>query len=373
MKSGVNMRKQFILAAVGDLAPSRKLTDCKPDVNQIWDYLRKVDFAIANLENPLTHSVVRTDKAATIKGDPSIAPSLAEVGVDLVTVANNHAMDFGAEGLLETLKVVKESDVLTVGAGTDLESASRPEYVEIEGLRIAVFGFTSSVPTGYAAGPNRPGVAPIRAHSRFFIDNMTLDEQPGISPWVETSVNQNDLEYACKRVAEAKKEADFVIVNMHWGIPNGWVAAFQGPLADYQQPLAHALIDAGADVIVGHHPHTIHGIEKYKHGLIAYSLGNFLFHGMGEDEGLKLTIDFPPYKFDSISKGEARESLIMEIVMEDKKMKEVRFLPIVLNSQGDPEFLNQSSSENVLKRLGQLSKDFQVKIEIEQSVGKLTP
>jgi poly-gamma-glutamate synthesis protein (capsule biosynthesis protein) len=367
------MRKQFILAAVGDLAPSRNLTDCKSNVNHIWNYFRKTDFVVANLENPLTNSVVKTDKAATIKGDPAIAPSLSEVGIDLVTVANNHAMDFGVEGLAETIKVVNESDVLTVGGGMDLESASRPEYVEIEGLRIAVFGFTSSVPTGYAAGPNRPGVAPIRAHSRFFIDNMTLDEQPGISPWVETKVNQNDMEYACRRVAEARKETDFVIVNMHWGIPNGWCAAFQGPLADYQQPLAHALIDAGADVIVGHHPHTIHGIDKYKHGLIAYSLGNFLFHGMGEDMGLKLTIAYPPYKFDSISQGEARESLIMEIVLEDKKMKEVRFLPIILNSQGDPEFLNQASAEKVIKRLERLSKDFQVKIEIKHSVGILTP
>lgn len=190
-----------------------------------------------------------------------------------------------------------------MGGGKDLESASRPTFVEIEGLRLAVFSFTSSLPSGYAAGPDRPGIAPIRAYSKFFVDNMTLDEQPGIPPWVETTVNQNDLEYACKRVAAAREEADFFIVNMHWGIPNGSCVTFQGPLADYQLPLAHALIDAGADLILGHHPHVIHGVEKYKHGLIAYSLGNFLFHSFDQDQELKLTVDYPPYKFDSLTQG----------------------------------------------------------------------
>ncbi|MCQ6268369.1 CapA family protein [Fictibacillus sp. WQ 8-8] len=363
------MKKKFTIAAVGDLAPLRSVTDCQPAVNKVWDLLRNADLSIANLELPLTNSEVRVDKAITLKASPSIAPSLMEAGIDAVTVANNHALDFGATGLLETMEVLKASGVHAVGGGINMEAASQPLFMEINGMRVAILGFCSALPTGYAAGTNRPGIAPIRAHARFYIDNMTLDEQPGISPWVETTVNQGDLEYACNIVESAKKESDFVIVNMHWGIPNGWCAAFQGPLADYQQPLGHALIDAGADIILGHHPHVIHGIEKYKHGLIAYSLGNFLFHSMGEDHEMKLTVAYPPYKVDSLETGEAREAVVVELEMENNRLVSVRLLPIHLNSKGEPEFLNPEASERVLKRLEQQSLTLGLPISVEKQVG----
>jgi hypothetical protein len=371
------MQNKLLLAAVGDLAPLRKLTDCKPNVNLIWDYMRKADLAIANLELPLTHSNEQADKAITLKADPEIAPSLAEAGIDAVTVANNHALDFGARGLLDTLKVVKESGTIAVGGGHSLAEASQPAIVEKEGFRFAILGFSSSLPTGYAAGTNRPGIAPIRANARFFIDSITLDEQPGMSPWVETIVNEADLKDACGIIEKAKKESDYVIVNMHWGIPNGWCAAFQGPLADYQQPLAHALVDAGADIILGHHPHVIHGIEKYNNGLIAYSLGNFLFHSMSDDHETKLTVSnrYPSYKVDSLEQGEAREAVIIEIAFENKlekkKMTNVRFRPIHLNSKGEPEFLEEFAAVQVLERLQNFSKPFKVNIEVKGSMGEM--
>src|SRR5699024_11515846 len=114
------------------------------------------------------------------------------------------------------------------------------------------------------------GVAPIKAESKFYIDNVALEEQPGMSPWVETKIKEKDLEFACNKMKALKKNVDFLIIQIHWGIPNGWNASFQSHLADYQQPLAHKLIDAGADLIIGHHPHVVHGIERYKGGLIAY-------------------------------------------------------------------------------------------------------
>jgi poly-gamma-glutamate synthesis protein (capsule biosynthesis protein) len=365
------MKNRFILAAVGDMAPLRDLTACKPEVNEIWDYMRAADLTIANLEIPLTEANGRADKAMTIKADPGIASSIPEVGINVVNVANNHALDYGVEGLFDTMKTLKQNDIACVGGGEDLDSASRPIFVEKDGLRVAVFGFTSSLPTGYAAGVNRPGVAPIRAHSRFFVDSITLDEQPGISPWVETSVNEQDVEYACRLIAAAREEADLVVVNMHWGIPNGWCAAFQGPLADYQQPLAHALIDAGAHLILGHHPHVIHGIEAYKHGLIAYSLGNFLSHIMAEGHELTLTVDYPPYNFDSVSQGEAREAIILEVILDGKSMTGARFLPMRLNAQGDPEFLDEPASVQVLTRLAKHSKAFDLDIEIAGRTGEL--
>ncbi|WP_047151756.1 CapA family protein [Aneurinibacillus tyrosinisolvens] len=366
------MKKKLTIAAVGDLAPLRKLTDCASQVNEVFEVLRQADLSIANLELPLTTSEFEADKAITLKAHPCIAPSLLDGGVNVVNIANNHAVDFGVEGLFESIEVVEASGVAVVGGGKDLEAAAKPAIIEIDGLRVAILGFCSALPTGYAAGPTRPGIAPIRAHARFFIDNITLDEQPGMSPWVETTVNLNDQEFACKQISSAKADADLVIVNMHWGIPNGWCASFQGPLADYQQPLAHSLIDAGADIILGHHPHVIHGIEKYKDGLIAYSLGNFLFHSMGDDKKTELTVViYPPYKVDSLLTGEAREAIIIELDIDEKKMTEVRFLPIHMNAKGDPEFLDEEDSKRVLKRLEQHSLEFGLKIPTEKGIGKI--
>jgi poly-gamma-glutamate capsule biosynthesis protein CapA/YwtB (metallophosphatase superfamily) len=105
-----------------------------------------------------------------------------------------------------------------------------------------------------------------------------------MAPWVETELSEQDVLAAERWVAAAREEADLVVVHVHWGVPNGWCAAFQGPLADYQRPLGRRLVEAGADLVVGHHPHVVHGVEAHAGGLIAYSLGNFFFHGMAEAE-----------------------------------------------------------------------------------------
>ncbi|WP_167577656.1 CapA family protein [Ammoniphilus sp. YIM 78166] len=92
---------RMIVASVGDFAPFRDVRKCKSGVNKIWEYLRQADLSIANLEIPLTNALGRADKAATIKADPSLASSIAEVGIDVLTIANNHALDYGAEGMME--------------------------------------------------------------------------------------------------------------------------------------------------------------------------------------------------------------------------------------------------------------------------------
>ncbi len=366
------MSNKITILAVGDLAPLRNITDCQPNVNQVWQRFQNADISMANLELPLTNSTVKADKAITLKADPSIAYSLAEVGIDLVSVANNHACDFGHQGLFDTLDALQKANVSAVGGGENLDASLEPVIQEMNGVRIAHFGLCSALPTGFAAAPTRPGIAPIRARSRFYIDSITLDEQPGISPWVETSVVQDDLDYVCQKIAAVKKEVDFIVVNMHWGIPHGWCALFQGPLADYQKPLAYGLIDAGADLIIGHHPHVLHGIEQYKNGVIAYSLGNFLFHSMSDDHVTKLTTKYPPYNVDSLEKGEARDAVVMETDLVDGKMKEIRFYPVALNGRGEPEFLSGQTAVNVIQRLQKHSNSLGAEIVRDGEIGIFT-
>jgi len=146
-----------------------------------------------------------------------------------------------------------------------------------------------------------------------------------------------------------------VVAEAYKKITTGCFAVMQGPLADYQRPLAHSLVDAGADLIIGHHPHTVHGVERCGRALIAYSLGNFLFHSMGKDGELTLADNYPPYNLESLETGEALETMVLEIKVEEGRMKEARFRPARMNDNGEPEFLDGTNSRAVLRRLAERS------------------
>jgi poly-gamma-glutamate capsule biosynthesis protein CapA/YwtB (metallophosphatase superfamily) len=360
----IESRKDASLLAVGDVAPLHPLGSASPEAGEVWDYLRSSNLTTANLELPLTASRASVDKVITLRANPEVALSLRETGIELVTLANNHALDYGAEGLYDTLSALRDAGVGAVGCGRDLEEAMQPAWVSVGETSVAVFGLASTLPPGFAAGPGRPGIAPVRACSRFYVDAVTLDEQPGMSPWVETEVVKEDLQRACERVENAREEADLVVIHIHWGVPNGWCAAFQGPLADYQRPLGHALIDAGADLVLGHHPHVVHGVEHYKDGLIAYSLGHFLFHSMSEGREMELTNSYPPYNVASLKTGVARQAVILELEVARNRMASVTFRPVRINAQGEPEFARDAEANIVLSRLAEYSSHMDTKVEV---------
>ena len=372
MEREVKFMSSFVkIVSAGDLAPLRHVTDCQKDVNRVWDFFKQSDVGIVNLELPLTTSEERADKAITLKADPSISFSLRDVGLDVVSLANNHAGDFGSKGLLETIDALGEANVAVVGAGNNLQEAFSPVIQEMSGMKIAHIGICTALPTGYAAGENKPGVAPVRAKSRFYIDSITLDEQPGMAPWVETAVVEDDLNHACDIISKIKEDVDLVIAQVHWGVPNGWAALFQGPLADYQRPMAHRLIDAGVDVIMGHHPHVVHGVETYNNGIIVYSLGNFLFHSMSEDHVKHLTTKYPPYQLESLETGEALDGVVMETDLKDGKLHSIQFHPIRMNRKGEPEFISGHQARDVLERMKKHSNELNSDILIEDEIGKV--
>lgn len=358
------MDEELTPVFAGDLAPLRPLSDERDGPREVWEYLRSAALAMVNLELPLTSADVPVDKAITLRADPAIAPSVREAGVDAATVANNHALDYGPDGLLETLKVLENAGVAATGGGETLERALRPAVLSAAGRTVAAFGLASTLSPGYAAGPRRPGVAPVRARSRFLVDSVTLDEQPGMSPWVETQAVEEDVERACRRISEIRSEVDLIVVRMHWGIPHGWCAAFQGPLADYQRPLGHALLEAGADLIVGHHPHTVHGVERHGRGLIAYSLGNFLFHSMGTAGKLEAAENDRPYDLRSLQTGEALETVLMEVQVDGGRPRRVRFLPTAMDEHGEPRFLSGGDARTVLDRLAKRSSRLGTSVEV---------
>ncbi|MGN7469959.1 CapA family protein [Brevibacillus sp. SAFN-007a] len=202
------------------------------------------DYTIANLETPLTTRGTPADnKAYVYKSSPLAAPAMQAAGIDAVNLANNHSMDQGVDGLLDTFAALEEHRIAYVGGGVDAARAYAPVFVEKNGIKLALLGFSRVIPeVGWFAQKNAPGLA-----------------------------GTYDPALAVTAIQQAKAQADLVVVIAHWGKERE-----DFPVA-HQKELAKAYIDAGADLIVGGHPHVLQGFEQYRGKWIAYSLGNFIF------------------------------------------------------------------------------------------------
>lgn len=221
---------------------------------KVGDLLRNADIAFANMEMPLSNNRC---KAAATCGEPGFADALKWAGFDVISIANNRVHDAETIGLLDTMDSLTRAGVGWVGAGRNLEAARKPLIVDRNGLKLAFFGYTY----GTSAG----------------IDGFVLPGQPGAMP-MDPLLIREDI----KRV---RSQVDFVVLSLHWGAQRPRDTAgkerFTG-IDKVQRNLAHELIDAGADVILGHHPHVPQGVEVYKHGVVFYSFGNFML-GHGHD------------------------------------------------------------------------------------------
>lgn len=210
------------------------------------EWFKQADISMLNLENPITTRGEKVPKQFNFRMPPYYTQVLLDGGVDLVNLANNHVGDYGSQGVLDTLSYLKTAGIRHVGAGENLKKARSPVIFKLKGQRI---GFL-----GYFGGK----------------DYAAADKKPGTSPTYE--------QYIIEDIRNLKQKTDVVIVNFHWGIEKSSYPEH------YQNELAHKAIDAGADLIIGHHPHVLQGIEKYKNGFVVYSLGNFIFGGNSRRE-----------------------------------------------------------------------------------------
>jgi poly-gamma-glutamate synthesis protein (capsule biosynthesis protein) len=210
---------------------------------EVLPLLQQPDMTIANFESPITTRGTPQKKDYVYRTSPNALPPFKEAGFDLVTLANNHTLDYGEPGLLDTMSYLDQADILRVGAGHNADEAFKPVIVDKNGIKIAFLGFSRVVPdNSWKAGSKTTGLADTYAEKR------PLEE-----------------------IRKAKTQADLVVVLVHWGIERN-----NKPEA-YQTTLGHHYIDAGADLVIGSHPHVLQGLESYKGKWIAYSLGNFIF------------------------------------------------------------------------------------------------
>lgn len=258
-------------ALVGDLLLPSSLQYAPDSRAIIGDAAASTDLVIGNLEVPLTRIEEPADKFIVLRSEPDTCSLLEPLALDAVSLANNHAMDHGVAGIQETIRTLEKAGIGWAGTGFGLEEALAPCWLRAGGLRIALLSVATTVPPGFAAIPQRWGVAPINVQSRLRIENR-LWENPGQPPRVDTLVDERDVARVLDAVSVARSQADVVMLALHWGVPLSGV-----PVA-YQRPLAHSLMDGGVDVVIGHHPHVLQGIEFYRGRPILYSLGHYICH-----------------------------------------------------------------------------------------------
>jgi poly-gamma-glutamate capsule biosynthesis protein CapA/YwtB (metallophosphatase superfamily) len=252
--------------ACGDVGAKR--ADCAGIFAGSAATLRQADLCLAQLETTITEGGAKAPNARlAMRSPPQMARAARDAGIDVMSFAGNHCMDFGYEAFEDTLRHCAAAGLVLCGAGQSLGEARKPQILEVNGTKVAVFAASSILPEGYAAEADKPGCAPLRAFTLY--DQIEID-QPGTPPRIRSFAHREDLQALVQGIREARSVADVVLVSLHWGIH-----MIYATIADYQREVAHACIDAGADAILGHHPHLLKGVEIYHGRPVFYSLGNF--------------------------------------------------------------------------------------------------
>lgn len=247
-----NERTEVVIDIVGDIMPSEYVLENYNDLGitgivsqDVWSELNGADIFLANQEFPFgTTGMPAEDKQYTFEIEPSYIDIFTDMGIDIVTLANNHALDYGKDALSETFSILDAAGIERIGAGNDVEEASRLKVIEKNGMKIGFLAGTRVIP-----------------EVSWNIENGG----PGL-------LATYDADLLNAAISSAKENCDYLIVYVHWGIERN-----TEPEA-YERQLAEGYIDNGADIVVGSHPHVIQGIDWYNGRPIFYSMGNFIFY-----------------------------------------------------------------------------------------------
>ena len=420
--------RSLTLALTGDSIIMQRLSVfTEPEFTKLFDLIRGTDAAFTNLET-LFHDYemppAHESGGTWMRTDPPIIKEIAWAGFDLVSRANNHAGDFGVQGAQITSRYTREAGLVEAGVGNSLSEAREARFLETPKGRIALISAASTFTPHSRAGntrgdmPARPGLSPLRYTTTYTVTPERLADLrrvaselsgnppgtgdtlnfggrryvSGATPGTHTQPNKPDVEEIARVVKSAAALADIVIVSLHCHESG----ANRSLPADFIPIFAKAVIDAGADVFVGHGPHLLRGIEIYKGKPIFYSLGNFIFQNetvlrMPEDsyEEYSLAADAQPadyldarYDKDRRSFPADREywdSVAVTAKWEGGKFVEAQLHPITLGFQtprserGRPRLASGEDAARILEMLTMRSKALGATVTVKDGVGILRP
>ncbi len=422
----ISQEETFSMALTGDAIITRKLSVyTEPEFLEMLALIRSADVAFTNLEM-LFHDYefypMHQSGGTYMRAEPSLAKEISWAGFDLVSRANNHTGDYGVPGMHLTTKYTAEAGLVQAGVGESLSEAREAKFFETAKGRVALISCASTFPDHSRAGksrddiPARPGLNPLRYSTTYIAtrqqfemlqqiredlgfsstDRNETDElrlfsrrfQVGEKSETRTAPRQEDLNEISAVVKNASRLADLTVLTFHAHESDRDRSA----PAQFLITFARAMIDAGADIVVGHGPHVLRGIEIYKGKPVFYSLGDFIFQNetllrlpSENYERYQLpdtahVADFNDARYDFDKKGfptrpEIWESVIAVPAWKAKELISIKLYPITLGFskartvRGRPMFANRELSKKIIEDLKRLSKPFGTVIDFIDGIG----
>lgn len=299
--------KPITLIFVGDIMLDRGVEymirkhgkgDYKFPFLKIANYLNEADILFGNLEGPLSDKGKKVGSVYSFRMKPEAIRGLKFAGFDILSVANNHIFDYGRVAMEDTFLRLKEAGIDFIGGGFNEIEAYSPIIKEVKGTKIAFLAYTNLCSPYWEATNKRAGIA------------CPLEAQKNSS-----SVFKFNKERMEESIKKAKDQADLVVVSFHYG------DEYKPEPNSFQVFISQTAINAGADLVIGHHPHVVQKIEKYKKGYIAYSLGNFVFDQKFSEKTMR--------------------GLLLKVILEDNKIKELIPVEIKVNEYFQPEIIKK--------------------------------
>jgi hypothetical protein len=365
------MGETVVLQMVGDL-----ILD-EPDPDALFDLarhqLRSCDVLVGHVEVPHTRRGVETSfDVPAPASDPAHLAALQRAGFHIATLAGNHVADAGPNGVEDTVSELRRLGLATTGAGMNLTEARRPAILERNGLRLGCLSYNCVGPRESWAGKNRAGCAYLHVLTHYELDHAS----PGGPPRVYTFAVPQTLEAMVADIESLRSEVDVLLVALHKGV--GHTPATVGM---YERQIAKAAIDAGADVVVGHHAHILQGVEVYRDRPIFHGLGNFAIStkalnvdGNSSPErrawaerrkqlfGFEPDPDYLTYPFHP----EAKNAMIAYCEMDRNGVRTAGFRPCFVNRHSQPEVLgNDERGQAVARYVQEITARAGLKAEFE--------
>ncbi|CAN5755437.1 CapA family protein [soil metagenome] len=433
------MAKRITATATGDSLITTHLPDYADEPFQdLAKLVKSCDVAFTNMEMVLSNyqgSPVVESGGGNLSAHPDVARDLMRFGFNLTAFANNHTLNYGEHGCLATIDALAEMGFTCAGAGRNLAEARSPVFLQTENALVGLVGCAASFAPGQRAGmqdgavPGRPGLNPQRFDTLYVVDEEHLDaikriaeqtgaeEQRQFGIWlgfrqpperegefkfadrsfiageefgIRTEAHEKDLEGNTEAIRDADWRSDLTLASIHAHEQGRerWIPA------DFLIEFAHAAVDAGADMVIGHGPHLLRGIEIYNGKPIFYSLGNFIFQpelirwfppddleALGVEPGTST-----PDMWEHMTKGGEQgfvadrlywESVLPMCTFEDGRLVELNLHPLTLGhgktipERGIPRLANRVLGGEILSWMAELSEPFGTKFEIEDGIGRV--
>ncbi len=289
---------------------------------KVRDILQSADITFANLESSIsTRGEKLIEKGYWLRAHPKAVEGIKYAGLDIVNIANNHILDFTEIAMMDTIEILDSNNIKHIGAGANLSEARTPIVFEVNKIKIGFLGYSDFYQYGFGK-PRGKGY-------RYF---EAKEDISGVAP-LKFELIEEDIK-------KLREEVDLIVISLHWGIEESH------HVPEDQRELAHSIMDAGADMILGHHPHQLQGIEIYNGKAIVYSMGNFIF-----DQNDK----------------ENNETMIVDVDFTDGKITKLEVIPLKIRGKTQTVLAEGKDATHILGYLHKFSEKLDTKATIEDN------